>query len=1192
MGEIKTYLWVFGIFCAIALFWTSRLWPATQVVSEIEENLADRLIAQDSDLKDFQTEFSEYTNPFAINHDVTFSKRVFLNGQLIYWTDNQYFPEYADLKREDSLFFFENRLGKWVVKRNDLPADQSLIEIFSILPLKNQPPVSNQYLQDELNPKLFGGFNIEIRNDGTYQIRYKGIDLFTISVNPQSTIIREQISFMLLTFLVTLIFILGIKYKLLDNWLLLIASMLMIRLIIYFYTSTQVNLWKMFNPVVFTTGFLNPTLGDFFLNQLLVFVFLLYAFLRIDSVKIYFEKFKAKIWFIGLVVILNLLAVHFLYNNIWSLLEHSQIGIDISQSVSFDHFRIVAYLSILFNAFSFLLVYTISQAVLKPSASIRKTIFVLFTVIAIAVFFLGSYSVVVYTMSFVVLWIIVDLFKLNQYLNRISYLSFVYLVVVFVQISIVAGTAIYKHQEKDDLITKQKFVNHLLIKNDILGEYYLNEIKKDIEQDRFIRTRMMSKVLARQNIKDKIMRQYFTSYFNKYQVDILLFDKDGIPLEIDNAMNYQSKIVELERDFEETDYDGIYLNTLDSANSLTKYACTIEIGAYNRTVGHIVFDLTLKKFIPESVFPELLLESKYYLSNEYDFNYVVYRENELLYKQGNFNPENQINTADLNNPALYENGIERRGLHLYGFKTSDGRNIVVVSDTYTAEAFLANVSFFFMVFVFCVGLAFVILSLFIPRARLNLSTKIQLFLGISFALPLLIVIIALNKTLNDSYRDEIDRSYQKTSLNLAENLIDVTEAFYNNKINRDQLANLVVQAASLLQSDVNIYDQNGELTVTSQPEIFNARLLSELIDPAAFNKIKYKREQSLISESSIGTLDFKTSYVGIRSYTDGRLLAILSVPYFDSKNHLKRQQIDVFDNLIIIFSSIFFVFLVGGNVIIIQLVKPLKSLGSKLRETSLQEINQPIIYESDDEIGSLVSEYNAMLVKLEDSKEALAQSQKESAWKEIARQVAHEIKNPLTPMRLKIQQMMRNNESDTKMYSTCESLITQVDSLSSIADSFSEFAKMPAPNNEVVEIVSLINRTLDLYHSSEVRIKKNMTSERIHVFLDPNIFSRSITNVFLNAIQAHDESTMPVVEINVSVNGNKALIEISDQGKGISEDQKDKIFTPYFSTKVSGSGIGLAVVKKSIENAGGNIWFESKEGKGTTFFISLPLYHT
>ena len=254
----------------------------------------------------------------------------------------------------------------------------------------------------------------------------------------------------------------------------------------------------------------------------------------------------------------------------------------------------------------------------------------------------------------------------------------------------------------------------------------------------------------------------------------------------------------------------------------------------------------------------------------------------------------------------------------------------------------------------------------------------------------------------------------------------------------------------------------------------------------------------------------------------------------------------------------------------------------------MQEKNQPISYAVNDEIGSLVNEYNQMLVKLEESKEALAEVQKESAWKEIARQVAHEIKNPLTPMRLKIQQMMRSLDKEDRNYKACISLIEQIDSLSDIADSFSAFAKMPVPKNERFSLDELTQHTAELYQSESTKLSLDMQDQPLEVYADPKIFSGILNNIILNGIQSVSNGS-PEIRISLARKGNKALLSIKDNGSGIPPEVQDKVFTPYFSTKRTGSGIGLAVAKKGIENAGGNIWFETEEGMGTTFNISLPL---
>ena len=219
-------------------------------------------------------------------------------------------------------------------------------------------------------------------------------------------------------------------------------------------------------------------------------------------------------------------------------------------------------------------------------------------------------------------------------------------------------------------------------------------------------------------------------------------------------------------------------------------------------------------------------------------------------------------------------------------------------------------------------------------------------------------------------------------------------------------------------------------------------------------------------------------------------------------------------------------------------------VAAKIRRVTLQEVNQPIKYESSDEIGSLVRDYNQMLVKLEESKLALAKSQKETAWKEIAKQVAHEIKNPLTPMQLKIQQMLRKRQSDSKEYETLTSLLTQVDTLSHIAESFSAFADMPVPDNKIFEWDLLIKEVIELYGSKDVEFEMELT-QNIKIEADKDIFRRILNNIVLNAIQSVEDKCARI-QVTLVANAGKAVLSISDNGKGITDELKDKIFLRYF----------------------------------------------
>jgi nitrogen fixation/metabolism regulation signal transduction histidine kinase len=267
----------------------------------------------------------------------------------------------------------------------------------------------------------------------------------------------------------------------------------------------------------------------------------------------------------------------------------------------------------------------------------------------------------------------------------------------------------------------------------------------------------------------------------------------------------------------------------------------------------------------------------------------------------------------------------------------------------------------------------------------------------------------------------------------------------------------------------------------------------------------------------------------------------------------------------------------------------------RMRQTNLDRLNQTIEWHSEDEIGELVKEYNRMLAKLEESKFSLAQSEKQSAWREMARQVAHEIKNPLTPMKLTLQQLQRklsdiNSVNDRAVNRTLDSLLDQIDNISDIATSFSEFANMPIPQNELVELTSVLHKAAHLYADDKrVDIRCQIQEGPIWVVGDRQLLMRIVTNLIINGIQSVSPDEYPIIDLRLFTSDDKAIIEVRDNGQGIPESIRSKVFLPNFSTKQGGTGIGLALSKRGIEHAGGSIWFETGINAGTSFFISMPI---
>jgi len=326
------------------------------------------------------------------------------------------------------------------------------------------------------------------------------------------------------------------------------------------------------------------------------------------------------------------------------------------------------------------------------------------------------------------------------------------------------------------------------------------------------------------------------------------------------------------------------------------------------------------------------------------------------------------------------------------------------------------------------------------------------------------------------------------------------------------------------------------------------------------------------------------------------MLGVISIPFFESKVEMDRQIIGVMTTILNIFTATFLVILILSYVVSRLLTEPIRIIAHKIRRTTLGE-NEPIEWDSNDEIGMLVTEYNEMLVKLEQSRQALSKSEKESAWREMAKQVAHEIKNPLTPMKLAIQHLQKaireKRENSIQLTEkTLHTLLDQVNTLSEIATSFSAFAKMPIPKLEPYNIARAVSNTVNLYtNRADLSVNSIIPDEEVQVMGDEQLMNGIITNLILNGVQSVPSSRMPQIDVLLTHNEQNVFIEVKDNGSGIPESIRDKVFLPNFSTKYTGSGIGLAVAKRGVEHAGGRIWFETEEEQGTTFYIELPLLH-
>ncbi|MEW5676633.1 ATP-binding protein [Flavobacterium enshiense] len=405
----------------------------------------------------------------------------------------------------------------------------------------------------------------------------------------------------------------------------------------------------------------------------------------------------------------------------------------------------------------------------------------------------------------------------------------------------------------------------------------------------------------------------------------------------------------------------------------------------------------------------------------------------------------------------------------------------------------------------------------------------------------------------------------------------------------------IYELANIHSLEINIYNLNGKLLISSKGA-FSVDKAAKPIQPIILKIIQSSTSKRFVDLQMINGQKYRSSYSYLKD-TKFKPLGILNLPYVEETTFYQNEL----RNFLMRFGQVYLFMLLISFVIAYFLssyiTKSLQTISDKIRETQLNKKNEKIQLDASSfEIQSLVDAYNGMVDKLEESAVLLAQSEREEAWREMAKQVAHEIKNPLTPMRLTVQSFQRKFDPNDpnvqqKMSDYSKTLIQQIDTMSSVASAFSNFASLPAQQNETLNIVDVVKLALEIFNEPYVQFLAE--EAEIITKIDRTQLIRIITNLVKNAIQAlAEEHTHPLVFVRVIRENETAKIVVKDNGKGISIENKNRIFEPKFTTKTSGMGLGLGIIKNIVESYHGTIDFESELGVGTEFTVTLPIINT
>lgn len=1193
--------------------------------------------------RSFQSNHAGALNALQQKYDFPFY--VFKDTELFYWSDFSFVPAYEQLRGNYNYRLFNFSRGIFIVHRSVFTTGgKARVETFVLIPLYWRYPVENQYLHSGFNTQLIPvqdnqdiRLNPSFGDDISYVFASDGQTLFSYSILPeirqrynQENQRRVRIGLVCMGMLLLGIVWWQSRHHWISQrmfelyWLGMWVYVLGCRLVMMHYRWLSVLFTgDLFDPKVYASSYLAPSLGDFLLNALLLVW--LFSELRIYLSYTHFLQHIGKtgrlISFLLATVlsVVSYACIGILVYFIHSIYIDSAITLDLHTQIQLSLPHTTALLIVLLLSH---LYFILTDLITRLFARLhRQRAFDM-----MASFSLSTLCVVIisYFVQFYHPWVIflhglffliVVYSGLNRHLFQLRYRSILYLFLAAVLCAAIATYAIDLYSQKRIIANKLRYGENLLAERDLYTEFLLQETYESIRQDIHIQEHMRAPFLPKQVVRQRIRRVHLHNKFDNYQVKIFLFDAEGYAIDEKRYIHIQDYLKQYANDQFRTEKAHIYFISEQQAieqklspNLLRAYVLPIGIQQEGMQVGYVVLELKQKKDQPYNVYPELMIDSRFQEESLHaPYSYAVWIRQQLKYSYGSFNYEKHFSRQLLTQAKLYSSGINHQGFHHIGVlsippegKQEPTKVVVVSSPTQTLSQLFANFSFLLITLILYGTFVFLILAgKQLKMRRLSFTAKIQLYLNLGFFVPLVIVSGFTLSFIKNSYDEDLMRTFLQQAQNAMLSLSSSLQLLQSQQIQLEELQQELSILSRYAQLDLNLYSPQGRLITSSQPGIFENGLLSYFINPLVISALKDEQYKHLLLEEQIGRLHYQAVYVAIKSFEDGQLIGILNIPFFTSGEEQTEKIVSLLSIVLNIFTINFACFLFISHWASHRLTVPLQLITQKLRKVSFQNYNEPLEWDSEDEIGLLVNEYNRMLLNLEHSKQTLAQSEKESAWREFAKQVAHEIKNPLTPMKISLQQLERriqqpettHEELKRLLQRTLRSLLQQVDTLSDIASSFSTLAKMPSPQIAPFDLADVLRNTVELHRSQNqmVFFVTHIAPGSFTVMGDAHLMGRILTNLILNAIQAVPESRTPQIMIALyRTEQNKIRLEVRDNGNGIPASIRSRIFTPSFTTKASGSGIGLAVALRGIEQMQGNIWFETEEGKGTCFFIELP----
>ncbi len=1149
---------------------------------------------------------------------------------VIFWSNQLILPTAENYLLDDGEYFERMVNGYYVIEKHSIvvPRSGKKIIAFALIPIQYDYFLETDYLPKEFIYSKTADKKISISAAHTNNPvhSYSGKVLFYLSKKPYAAIpyndsltiiLRLGGLFLLLLFFHLQAEMIARKRRAWKGIVFLSSSLVLLRVVMYLIPELlNLRQFGLFDPAVYGSNIIEKSLGDLLINAVIFCWIVVFSWTRIEHKKdlaiINIPRWK---WMIGIIALcMQIFATFILANTIRGLVADSKISFDVTDFFSLNRYSVVGFIVLACLSLGYYYLTQILFRLILP-VFVKRPGIIYFIIGFIGLVYLsfrsGDRSVQFYL--FVLAWLLVFTWLLSRQQEifsrfRINIAGILFWIFVF---SVSISAIIMNENQKKEWRNREYLAGKISSQNDESQKKILSIGLTYLDSNFFVNNfRRFYNTDSNRILRDSILTQNYSGYIDRYDTRLYVFDDRGRPLENDDATTFDDLFTILNNSSKPvSSAPGLYINE----TSYSRYRYISRRSVFDKDGNFLgdVFIISIpKQYGTETLFPQLFKRfNQYAPENSPVYSYALYSKGELVASSSKY-PFVVSLTRDQLPKVEYEKR-KNGGYDELWFRDSNERVVVIARKKDSVIESITLFSYIFCSFLFLVTIVQLI-SLLLKagynwtefRRYLQMNIRTQVHSTIIFISLLSFLIIGASTIsffISRYNRNNIERLSRSMRVmvnemrkKIAENQVFDDMINIHDSVNFKGLQRLVDEVSEIQNVDVNVYATDGYLRVSSEANMYSHGILSKKMHPEAFYHLNMMREVEHVQEEKIGTLSYLSIYAPVRD-ADGKVNMYLNIPYFTSQNDL-NQEISNF--LVTIINLNAFIFLIAGVIALFitnRITRSFSLMSEKMKEVNLSKLNEKIVWNRDDEIGELVKEYNKMVEKLEASAAALAKSEREGAWREMARQVAHEIKNPLTPMKLSIQYLQKaidNNQPNVKelSHNVAGTLIEQIDHLSKIAADFSQFANIGNVQIEPVDLHEVIRSLKDLYRTNhQLQFVWRPVNEKIILNADKTQMNRLFTNLFANAIEAHNGSELCSIEVNELHRNGSILVSVKDNGEGIAPEMQSKIFVPNFTTKSSGTGLGLAMCKTIVEQARGKIWFETELNVGTIFYVELPV---